>query len=303
VYESRGLYTGEVDNQARRGFVQARSLLYVPGDKRNLLDKAFSRGADAVILDLEDAVVPSQKKIAREVMSEWIQSQAARASQIWVRINADSPEEDIAVITAPIAGVMVPRAESALLANVDELLTLREDFLDIARGEIAVIPLIETASGLLSAASLATMPRVVRLAIGRVDLAGELGLGVDPEGPEFRTILLQLVIASSAARISAPLAPTSTDFRDLDALSESTEALMKLGFRGRTAIHPAQLAVINEVFTPTSEEVHRAKSLIAAFEESTRQESGVFVGEDGRMVDAAVMRSARDILSRSRSTE
>ena len=168
-------------------------------------------------------------------------------------------------------------------------------------GGIRTIPLIESARGLLSAVELAGAPRTLRLAIGRADLAGELALSVDPEGPEFRSILLQLVIASSAAGIAAPVAPTSTDFRDLDALRASTEQLMRLGFRGRTAVHPAQLAVINEVFTPSPGDVLRAQQLVTAFEEAERSGSGVIVGEDGSMVDVAVVRSARDVLARAKT--
>ena len=281
----------------------ARSLLYVPGDQRDRLDKAFQRGADALIVDLEDAVAPQSKAAARDVVAEWIDRNAARAGAIWLRINADTTEADVETVSAPIAGVMVPRAESALLSKVDKFLTAREGQLGIAHGTIAVIPLIETARGLLGAVDLAGAPRVVRLAIGRADLAAELGLSVDPEGPEFRTILLQLVIASSAAGIAAPVAPTSTDFRDLDALRASTEQLMRLGFRGRTAVHPAQLPVINEVFTPSPDEVLRAQRLVAAFEDAERSGSGVIVGADGRMVDAAVVRSARDVLARARFVE
>ncbi len=225
-------------------------MLYVPGDQRDRLDRAFGRGADALIVDLEDAVAPQGKAAARELVSEWIECNAVQTDAVWLRINAETPESDIKTITAPIAGVMVPSAETDLLAGVDRLLTAREAELGVALGSFSVIPLIETARGLLSAVDVASAPRVAQLAIGRADLAAELGLGIDPEGPEFRTILLQLVIASSAAGIAAPLAPTSTDFRDLEALRVSTEQLLKLGFRGRTAIHPAQLVVINEVFTP-----------------------------------------------------
>ncbi len=276
-----------------------RSYLYVPGGQAERLEKAPGRGADALILDLEDAVAPQNKTAARELVGGRIQGHPGFADSVWVRINADEPAADIAAIGAPIAGVMAPRAERALLGEVDGLLSARERDLGLTAGTLAVIPLIETARGLLDAVDLASAPRTVRLAIGRADLAGELGLGIDPEGPEFRTILLQLVIASSAAGISSPVAPTSTDFRDLDALRASTEQLLRLGYRGRTAVHPAQLPVINEVFTPSHEEVQRAERLVAAFDEAERKGSGVTVDENGRMVDAAVVRSAREVLERA----
>lgn len=276
-----------------------RSYLYVPGDQAERLEKSPGRGADALILDLEDAVAPGGKTAARELVGGWIRRHPEFGDSVWVRITADDPTADLEAITGPVAGIMVPRAETALLAEVDGLLTAQESRLGVGARTFAVIPLIETARGLLDAVELASTPRTVRLAIGRADLAGELGLGIDPEGPEFRTILLQLVIASSAAGISPPVAPTSTDFRDLDALRVSTEQLLRLGFRGRTAVHPAQLAVINDVFTPAPEEVERARRLVAAFDEAERSGSGVTVDENGRMVDVAVVRAARDVLQRA----
>lgn len=277
-----------------------RSYLYVPGDRVDHLAKALDRGADAIILDLEDAVVAANKSMARETASHWLADQTTQLPSIWVRITAEAPEDDIAAISGPIAGVMVPRAEAPTLAEVDRLLSAREDALGLSAGEIRIIPLIETARGLLGAIELAGAPRTLRLAIGRADLAGELGLSIDAEGVEFRSLLLQLVIASSAAGIAAPVAPTSTDFRDLDALRESTAALMALGFRGRTAVHPSQIPVINGVFTPSLEEVQRAQRLVAAFEDAAKNGSGVTIDEKGRMVDAAVVRSARDVLARAR---
>ena len=288
-----------MDNKSGPVARSPRSYLYVPGDQGNRLEKAPGRGADALILDLEDAVAPQSKVAARELVGDWIRRNAATGQAVWLRITADDPAADIAAITAPIAGVMVPRAESALLAEVNRLLATRESELGLPVGRLAVIPLIETARSLLSAVDLASAPRTVRLAIGRADLAGELGLSIDHEGPEFRSILLQLVIASSAAGIAAPVAPTSTDFRDLDALRASTEQLLRLGYRGRTAVHPAQLTVINDVFTPSSDDVQRALRLVAAFDEAERNGSGVTTDENGRMVDAAVVRSARDTLQRA----
>jgi citrate lyase subunit beta/citryl-CoA lyase len=279
-----------------------RSYLYVPGDRADHLHKARTRGADAIILDLEDAVTSSNKSLAREIVSPWLREQSQHLSAVWVRISAEAVYDDIQAISGPVAGIMVPRAEGPLLTEVERLLSEREQQLDLPIGSIAVIPLIETARGLLGALELAGFSRTVRLAIGRADLAGELGLAIDPEGVEFRTLLLQVVVASSAAGIAPPVAPTSTDFRDLESLKATTAQLSALGFRGRTAVHPAQLAVINEMFTPSIVEVDRARRLVHAFDQAAREGSGVTVDEDGRMVDAAVVRSARDILARAQES-
>ena len=244
------------------------------------------------------------KQAARELVARWLAHRKATSAQLWVRINSTSPDADIAsVVVAGVTGVMVPKAEPELLARVEQLLADRERSLQLRPGTVQTIPLIETARGLLDVAEQARMPRVARLAIGRADLAGELGLRVDPEGPDFRPLLLQLVLASAAAGIAAPVAPTSTDFTDLDALRASTQQLLALGFRGRTAIHPAQLSVINEVFTPSPSEVQKAQRLIAAFEASEDAGMGVMTDESGRMVDVAVVRSARELLSRAERHE
>lgn len=277
-----------------------RSHLYVPADRPDRLAKVLERGADGIILDLEDAVTLDRKQLARETAARWLGENPSAPLTVWLRLTVEEPQLDIEAVVAPATAVMVPKAEAESVTAVASLLDARETVLGLPRGTIAIVPLIETARGLLSAHELSTLPRVSRLAIGRADLAGELGLSVDPEGPEFHTLMLGLVVASSAAGIAAPVAPTSTDFRDLGALRASTEQLLRLGFRGRTAVHPAQVPVINEVFTPSDDEVTRAAELVDAFERAQQDGSGVFADDEGRMIDAAVVKSARDVLARAR---
>jgi citrate lyase subunit beta/citryl-CoA lyase len=274
-----------------------RSYLYVPGDQPDRLAKAPARGADALIADLEDAVAPAGKAVARAGVRRWLS--AGFRGEVWLRINVGQAGQDIAeVVSGELTGVVVPKAEPGLLAEVNDLLAARERALSLPPGAIGVLPLIETAAGLLAAAALATAPRVVRLGIGEADLAAELGLAPDPDSDELTWLRLQVVVASAAGRIAGPVAPMSADFRELAALRASTLALRRLGFRARTAIHPAQVAVINEVFTPSTEEVARALKLIAAFEEAEQTGAGVITDDTGRMVDVAIVRSARDIVAR-----
>lgn len=278
----------------------ARSFLYVPGDRRDRIDGAASRGADALILDLEDAVPVARKEVARQTVARWLGEEGPGPPELWVRINAGSAGADIsACVTGRVTGLVAPKAEVRLLAEVDELLAAQEAMLGVPRGRFAVLALIETAAGLLSAPEVTAAARVVRLGLGEVDLAADLGLVVTESRAEMAPLRLQLVVASAAAGITAPAGPTSTDFRDLDALRASTRALFRLGFRGRTAIHPAQLPVINEVFSPTPEEVEAARQLVAAYEDAVREGRGVLTDDRGRMVDVAVVRSARDLLARA----
>jgi citrate lyase subunit beta/citryl-CoA lyase len=274
----------------------------VPGDRADRLARAASRGADALIVDLEDSVARAAKDQARQAAGEWLAGQRPGGpAQLWLRINPDLAEADIGAVSAAVTGVVVPKAEPGLLAVIDGLLAGRERALGLDPGALAVQPLIETAAGLLEVAAVAGAPRVARLGIGEADLAAELGLRPGPAREELAPIRLQVVIASAARGIAAPVGPTATDFRDLDTLRATSEALLRLGFRARTAIHPAQLPVINEVFTPSAEEVERARRLVAALDEAERGGAGVTIAEDGTMLDVAVVRSAREVLARARA--
>lgn len=280
------------------GLRSPRSYLYVPANHWDRLDGALARGADALILDLEDAVPVAEKDEARDTVARWLRPDHAPTCELWLRINSTSPEADIgAAVGRGVRGVVVPKAEPILLADVDRLLTARERDLGQERGSLLVLALIETAAGLLSALDLARAPRVAHLGIGEADLAAQLRLHPSEERGELSSLRLQLVVASAAVGIAAPVAPTSTDFRDLETLRRSTEALKRLGFGSRTAIHPAQIPVINEVFSPSMEEVEKARQLVRAYEEAERRGAGAFTDDDGRMVDAAVVRSARDVLA------
>jgi citrate lyase subunit beta / citryl-CoA lyase len=260
----------------------ARSWLYVPGNRRAFLDRAADRGTDALIVDLEDSVPPADKSAARET--------------VWLRLNSESPDADLQILTAGVTGVVVPKADPELVAGVGELLAGHERRLGIPACRLAIVPLIETARGMLTADQLASMPRVAHLAIGEADLCAELRLRPSDTSEELGPLRLRVVVASAAAGIGAPIAPTSTDFRDLQALRTSTEALLRSGFRARTAIHPAQVPVINDVFSPSAEEVAEARRLVDAFD---RSPSGVITDARGRMVDVAVVRSARELLDRA----
>src|SRR5579875_1679903 len=267
----------------------ARSWLYVPGNRRDFLDAALRRGADALIIDLEDSVPAAAKETARAAVSAWLPGRPPPGAELWLRINGDAATADLGLVTAAVTGVVVPKAEPGLLGR-------RERELGLPAGRFALVPLIETARGLLSAERLAGMPRVTHLGLGEADLCAELRLRPSGAAAELAPLRLQVVLASAAAGIGAPVAPTSRDYRDLRALRASTEGLLRGGFRARTAIHPAQVPVINEVFSPSPAEVAEARRLVGAFE---RSPSGVITDDGGQMVDAAVVRSAREVLARA----
>lgn len=276
----------------------ARSYLYIPAGRPERLEKARGRGADALIVDLEDGVAVPDKDRARTDAAAWLSRQVPGTAQLWCRINAETLADDIhAVALPPLLGVVVPKAEPESLAVVDSLLTHAEQKIGLPLGDLRVLPLIESARGLLLALDVARSPRVARLGLGEADLAAELGMRPGPDRAEMAPLRLQVVVASAAAGIGRPVAPTSTDFRDLDAFRTSGQALLRLGFRGRTAIHPAQLPVIHEVFTPSEDEILAAEDLLARFAAAG---GGVITDAAGKMVDLAVVRSAREVLERPR---
>lgn len=275
--------------------MSARSWLYVPADQPQRLAKADQRGADALILDLEDGVATTSKDAARRGAAAHLA--AGSRTPRWVRVNADTLAQDVAAVAAPaLAGIVLAKAEPDRLEEADAALSASESRLDLPAGAFEVVALVESAAGLRAVDTLARAARVVRLALGEADLAAELGVEPSADARELLPARMAVVTASAAAGIAAPTASVSTDFTDLDRLRSGTEALRRMGFRARAAIHPAQVAVINEVFRPDPEAVARARALVDAYEAAVARGEGVVVGEDGEMIDLAVVRPARALL-------
>ncbi len=279
-----------------------RSYLYVPGDQPDRMAGALQRGADALILDLEDAVAPANKILARERVAHFLSGELT-GPKFWVRINrGEAGLDDVAMVVPEagltLAGFVVPKVES--IDDLDELsreLEILEAANDRENHPIPLCALIETADGVFDARDVALHPRVVRLAIGEADLSADLGVELTPgDERELLTARSMVVMASAAARIDAPTGPAAIDFRDLEAFRASSEALRRMGFGGRPAVHPAQVPIINEVFTPSAQDVQRARDQLAAFAAAG---GGACVGSDGRMVDEATARSARRLLARA----
>lgn len=281
-----------------------RSWIYVPGDRPDRFDKAASRGADAVVLDLEDAVAPASKEEARDQVRRWIGSNHGHAAQIWVRINQGEMGmgDARAVASGNISGLCVPKVDNAdVLAALDELLTGAERELGVLEGTVALIPLIESAEGLENLRDIVRAKRVVQLQVGEVDLAADLGLSGDVD-MHLAPVRSSILVASVAAGIDPPVGPVSTEFSDLDAFRASTTMVKGQGFLGRACIHPAQVLVVNEIFTPCAEEVAAAVDLLARMDQAQQAGSGVAIDAGGKMIDEASARSARRILALASST-
>jgi citrate lyase subunit beta/citryl-CoA lyase len=271
-----------------------RSYLYVPGTEERKIEKALASDADAVVLDLEDAVAPNRKDEARETVAGVLRSEPPKP--VFVRINALGSalaEEDIEAVARPhLAGLRLPKTESAEAVRrvAERLETL---------GCGAVIQcLIESALGLELAFEIARAhERVSSVSLGEADLMADLGVR-DEAGLLYARS--RVVVASRAAGLPGPVQSVYTNVRDTAGLRRSTEEGKNMGFVGRSAVHPNQIPVINEVFTPTEEEISEAEDLLARLEESAGAGTGAFALQDGRLVDRAVVESARLTLALAR---
>lgn len=294
--------------------MHVRTSLYVPGDRPDMLVRALDRGADAIVADLEDGVAPASKTVARGVVAGWLGAlrdkvaigRAVRRTpevELWVRVNpGELLADDVGAVVGPgLTGICLPKAESVgQLCALDDLLTSAEAAASVAVGSVGVVALVESARGVLALREIATAPRVRRLGIGEVDLASDLGVQAGPDGHELAWVRSQLVVHSAAAGLQPPLASVWTDLRDTEGLRRSSEALRRLGYSGRACIHPAQVPVVGQAFTPGVSEVAQAQRLLAQFDAAVACGQGVITDEHGRMVDEAVVRAARRTLAARR---
>jgi citrate lyase subunit beta / citryl-CoA lyase len=244
-----------------------RSYLFAPGHNEKLLGKVFTAGADAVMLDLEDAVPPEHKAAARRLVAEVLADHPA-----WVRVNAAGTEDcaaDLAAVAERAYGIRIPKTESA-----DDVRWVAER----APGK-PIICAIESARGILAAYEIASVPGVRHLAMGGVDLQHDL----HASNGNLQTLYARshLVVASRAAGIERPIDSVYPQLDDLVGLREQAVFAYSLGFFGKSAISPRQLPILHEVFTPSAAEIAWAKEVVDAFEaaggEALRMPSGEFV--------------------------
>lgn len=281
----------------------ARSFLYVPGNNQDMLGKALTRGADAVIVDLEDAVPLADKGSARDAAGEWISDQTDDPTYLWVRLNParDVLELDLnAVVQQNLRGVYLPKVSSAAdIENAADVIDRLEVARGIETGSISIVPLLETAAGILELLAIAASRRVSHVAIGETDLAANLGMHPSSDSREMNPIRLSLVVASAANGLNPPIGPVQTAFQDLESLSSTSRKLRRMGYGGRAAIHPDQIPIINEAFTPTDGEVAFARDVLERFDAAQASGTAVTVAGDGSLIDEAVVRRARVTLTAS----
>ncbi|HSI58832.1 MAG TPA: CoA ester lyase [Ideonella sp.] len=258
----------------------ARSLLFVPGNRPERFAKALASGAHAVIVDLEDAVSVADKAVARDAIRAFFAGGGTSLLRINPLDSAWTQEELALCGEAGVAGVVLPKAETA--SGVARLMRH-------LRAGTPVLPLIETAAGLLNVREIAAAPGVQRLLFGTVDFC--LDLAIEGDGDELASYRATLVLASRGAGLQPPVDGVTLALKDEAALRAATLAAKRIGFGGKLCVHPSQAAPVNECFKPTAQQLDWAQRVLAGAATS----AGAFE-LDGKMVDAPVIARARQLL-------
>jgi len=279
----------------RTGLVAAAlTALFVPGDRPERFGKAIASGADLVIIDLEDAVAAEAKAAALRAVQAALVPGLKPASRALVRINAaGTPTHDTEVRSVlniadepghGLRGVMLPKAEDPVVVA-----RLATALAAAAGGPLALVLLVESALGVANSLELARVPGVTRLALGAIDLA--LDLDAEADSPVLDYARAQVVVASRAAGIAAPLDSPSIAIGDLHAVEQSARTGRGFGFSGKLCIHPAQLKPVTVAFSPTEEQLTWARSVVSA--------GAAAIQVEGQMIDKPVTEKARRILQRA----
>jgi citrate lyase subunit beta/citryl-CoA lyase len=286
-----------------------RSAHFVPGGNEKMLARALETRADSLILDLEDAVVPERKDEVRRVVAGWLKDAPFGAKERTVRINPmDTPwglEDLRATMVSPPDAYVVPK-----ISTLDELMHLDQTIAGLeakhghSPGKVGLIVIAtETPQGVLNLPTFSQCPRVVALSWGAEDLSAAIGAPRNrrPDGTYldvFQYCRTQTLLCAAAGRVQ-PIDTVFVDIRDEDGLRRESQEGAWMGYTGKITIHPAQIDIVNEVFSPTKAEIEEAERLVAAFAQAQAEGRMAFAFE-GKMVDVPHLTRAQNILSRAR---
>jgi citrate lyase subunit beta/citryl-CoA lyase len=286
-------------NVRRRPPAAVRSFLFAPGNHARRVEKVFSVGADAVILDLEDAVATLEKQRAREMVLEALRR--PRTCRAYVRVNAFDTRwclADLEGLIGPwLDGVVLPKTENPEhLQIVAQRISQLEDARSVARGTLDLMAIVETAKGVLGCEAIAAAsPRLSRLAFGGGDYTHDLDLEWSPGEEELAYARARLTHASRVAGLEAPVDTVVLQVKDMERFRLSARNGRRMGFFGKLCIHPDQVGPCNEVFTPTADEVTRARAVVAAFE-AAEAAGSASIQLDGQFIDYPVVHKAQRVL-------
>jgi citrate lyase subunit beta/citryl-CoA lyase len=280
-----------------------RSLLFIPGNKENMLARAASSKPDVLVPDMEDSVPDGEKDQARATIAEWIASLSDHQALLMPRVNSirtDWFEDDVATIVGPgIWGISIGKINSAAdISAVSDVMARAESRAGLKVGSLWLIPWIETALAIVNSFEICrASERIAGVAFGGEDFTADMGIERLDDESNVGFARSTICTAAQAARVPALDTPYF-QFRDEPGLKTSCLAARQLGFKGRFAIHPAQIDTINQCFSPTAEEIENAKRVVAAFEQAERQGRGS-TSLDGRVIDVPVVKRARALLNQT----
>jgi len=280
-----------------------RSMLFVPGNSMRMITKAATLPADAIILDLEDAVPLPDKETARVMSRDTIKVLKSTGAYVFVRINALTTglvAEDVKYVAVDgLDGIVLPKAEATSdVVELDGMLAEIEKNSGLELGNFKIIPLVETAKGVINAYEIASASkRIVAVGFGAGDYYRDLGRSVSSLSPEQTELLYarsQTVIASRAVGVQALDTVFFGLLTDVDSFMKEAILALKLGFKGKFLIHPTQIEVVNKIFSPSPEEVTYASRVVAAFEEAQAKGLGA-TSFEGKMIDYMTYQQAKDL--------
>lgn len=275
--------------------MKLRSLLYVPAHADRFIAKAHERGADAIILDLEDSVPANAKLDAREGLAETVRQVGQAGAAVFVRTNSETDlqfEDAAAACRGGAFGLMVPK-----LTTLEQLDRLAGHLAPVRRDPMPFIGLVEGPGAVLDARALAAHPNVMGLALGGEDFATAMGAAATPEVLRLPKQMVHMA-AKASGKLSFGLLRGIADYADIDAIRAAAAEAKDFGFDGATCVHPSAVAVLNAGFSPTEAELDWARRLVAEAKKATAESRGAFVFE-GKMVDAPIIARARAILAKA----
>jgi len=281
-----------------------RSMLFVPGNSLRMIVKTATLQADAIIFDLEDAVPLADKETARIIIRDSIKAIKSRGAHVFVRVNAlptGLTSEDLNfVVVEGLDGIMLPKTESKYdITDLDNMLIEAESLKGFNKNTLKVVPLIESARGVLNCYEIASAnKRIAAIAFGAGDYYKDLGRSISVLSPEQTELLYarsQVVNHSRAAGIQAIDTVFFGLLTDRESFIKETRLALQLGFKGKLLIHPGQIEIANEIFSPSPNEVENATKIIEAFEKAQAKGSGA-TALDGRMIDYMNYTQAKSLL-------
>lgn len=278
-----------------------RSLIFVPGNRANMLARALNFDADIIMVDLEDSVPPGEKVAARAVAAKWIPRLRQAGQRVMARVNSLDTgltrDEMAAVISPHLYGVSVGKTDSAEhLREIEGIISPLEIGENLEAGQVRLIPWIESAKAMVNVNEMASaLVRTVAIAFGAEDFTNDMGIRRTDDGEEVYHARGTVAIAARAAGIASLDSPYVA-FRNPEGLRRDAGAARQMGYTGKFAIHPAQIDIINETFSPNPEDVAYARRVMEAWEEAEAAGRGS-LSIDGRMVDVPVVKRAQNLLA------